>query len=25
MEAITAMGFETMTEIQQKTIPPLLR
>lgn len=24
MEAITAMGFETMTEIQQKTIPPLL-
>lgn len=25
MEAIKAMGFETMTEIQQKTIPPLLR
>lgn len=25
MEAITTMGFETMTEIQQKTIPPLLR
>ncbi|KAI8930826.1 ATP-dependent RNA helicase [Plenodomus lindquistii] len=24
MEAIKAMGFETMTEIQQKTIPPLL-
>lgn len=25
MEAIKSMGFETMTEIQQKTIPPLLR
>lgn len=25
MEAIKTMGFETMTEIQQKTIPPLLR
>ena len=25
MEAIGSMGFETMTEIQQKTIPPLLR
>lgn len=25
MEAIEAMGFKTMTEIQQKTIPPLLR
>lgn len=25
MEAIKGMGFETMTEIQQKTIPPLLR
>ena len=25
MEAIKAMGFESMTEIQQKTIPPLLR
>lgn len=25
MEAIKAMGFDTMTEIQQKTIPPLLR
>ncbi|KAL1597669.1 ATP-dependent RNA helicase [Nothophoma quercina] len=24
MEAIKAMGFESMTEIQQKTIPPLL-
>ncbi|KAH7383793.1 kinase-like domain-containing protein [Pyrenochaeta sp. MPI-SDFR-AT-0127] len=24
MEAIKTMGFETMTEIQQKTIPPLL-
>lgn len=24
MEAIQTMGFETMTEIQQKTIPPLL-
>jgi ATP-dependent RNA helicase DDX18/HAS1 len=24
MEAITAMGFETMTEIQQKSIPALL-
>jgi ATP-dependent RNA helicase DDX18/HAS1 len=24
MEAIKAMGFETMTEIQRKTIPPLL-
>ncbi|KAL1652557.1 ATP-dependent RNA helicase [Didymella pomorum] len=24
MEAIKSMGFETMTEIQQKTIPPLL-
>jgi ATP-dependent RNA helicase DDX18/HAS1 len=25
MNAIKAMGFENMTEIQQKTIPPLLR
>lgn len=25
MEAIKSMGFESMTEIQQKTIPPLLR
>ncbi len=25
MEAIQGMGFEAMTEIQQKTIPPLLR
>ena len=25
MEAIKAMGFESMTEIQRKAIPPLLR